>query len=70
MSTYEIASLVINAASLIISAAAVGSIWYGIYRMGTAGDQRSKREDQRHTEAMTALRALIERTAPRPDAAP
>ncbi|MDE0341956.1 MAG: hypothetical protein OXK82_02080 [Deltaproteobacteria bacterium] len=61
MSTYEIASLIVSAASTV---AVVGSIWYGIYRMGTASDQRSKREDQRHAEAMTALRALIERTAP------
>ena len=56
-----------------ISLLMVGVVWAGIMVMRRAGDQRSKREDQRHaeamvahaashTEAMRALEALIERT--------
>ena len=52
-----------------ISLLMVGVVWAGIVVMRRAGDQRSKREDQRHTEAMAAhtqamraLEALIERT--------
>ena len=65
MTTYEIGSLIIAAASLIIAALGVGSIWLGIWQMRRAGDQRAAREDQRHAEAMRALEALIERTAGR-----
>lgn len=53
MTTYE-------TLSLIVSAGAVASIWFGIWRMGRAGDQRAAREDARHTEAMEALRAVIQ----------
>jgi len=52
MTTYE-------ALSLIVSAAAVGSIWFGIWQMRRAGDQRAAREDARHAEAMRALEGLI-----------
>ena len=52
MTTYE-------TLSLIISAAAVGSIWFGIWQMRRAGDQRADREDARHAEAMRALEGLI-----------
>ena len=52
MTTYE-------TLSLIVSAAAVTSIWFGIWQMRRAGDQRADREDARHAEAMTALRALV-----------
>ena len=52
-----------------ISLLMVGVVWAGIMLMRRSGDQRSKREDQRHaeamaahTEAMRALEALIERT--------
>lgn len=45
-----------------ISLLMVGVVWAGIMLMRRAGDQRSKREDQRHAEAMRALEALIERT--------
>ena len=65
MTTYETGSLIIAAASLIIAALGVGSIWFGIWQMRRAGDQRAAREDQRHAEAMRALEALIERTAGR-----
>ncbi len=40
--------------SLIVSAGAVGSIWFGIWQMRRAGDQRAAREDARHAEAMRA----------------
>ena len=57
---------------LAIGALGVGSIWLGIWQMGRAGDQREKREDARHREAMEALRqqgealrVLIERTGSR-----
>ena len=52
MTTYEILSLV-------VSASAVASIWFGIWQMRRAGDQRADREDARHAEAMTSLRALV-----------
>ena len=64
--------IIFVAASLTLQTAAVGTIAYGIWRMGRAGDQRAAREDARHTEAMTrldqqgeALRVLIERTGGR-----
>lgn len=44
---------------LTVSAFAVGSIWFGIWQMRRAGDQREKREDARHAESMRALEALI-----------
>ena len=49
----------IAAGQLSVSALAVGSIWFGIWQMRRAGDQRSEREDQRHTEAMRALEAMV-----------
>ena len=52
MTTYE-------TLSLIISAAAVLSIWLGIWQMRRAGDQRAVREDARHREAMRSLEAII-----------
>ncbi|MDE0033312.1 MAG: hypothetical protein OXU75_09290 [Deltaproteobacteria bacterium] len=69
MSTYEIASLIIASAQAAAATGAAIGIWRGINQMAKASEQRSKREDQHHAEAMTALRALIERTAPHPDAA-
>ena len=48
---------------LAVGAFGVGSIWLGLWQMRRAGDQREKREDARHREAMEALRVLIERTA-------
>ncbi len=35
----------------------VGLVWLGLQQMRRAGDQREKREDARHREAMTALDA-------------
>ena len=54
----------------------VGLVWLGLRQMRWAGDQREKREDARHREAMRAhvkgmdqqgevLKVMIERTAPR-----
>ncbi len=57
----------------------VGLVWLGLQQMRRAGDQREKREDGRHREAMRALdqqaetlravvkgmETIIERTAPR-----
>ena len=37
-----------------ISLLMVGVVWVGIVVMRRAGDQRSKREDQHHAEAMAA----------------
>ena len=51
--------IIFAVASVALQAAAVGTIAYGIYRMGRASDQREKREDQRHAEAMRALEGLI-----------
>ena len=48
MTTYE-------TLSLIVSAAAVLSIWFGVWQMRRAGDQRAAREDARHAEAMEAI---------------
>ncbi len=66
MTEFEAASLAVREAALTATylqatvAAAVGlgqlvAILYGIHRMGRASDQREKREDQRHTEAMATL---------------
>lgn len=56
--------------SLLIGLGQIAIVWYGIRAMQLASDRRTKEQDQRHEEAMTALnesreslRALIERTA-------
>ena len=54
----------IAAAHVAIGLIQAGIVWYGIRAMQRAGDRRAKEQDQRHTEAMTALRELIVRTAP------
>ena len=59
MTTYEIATLAISAAQAIASLVAVAAILVGIRQMRHAGDQREKREDARHAEAMRALEGLI-----------
>lgn len=75
MSEFEIATLAARDAALwvaiaqIAAAIAIGLgqiavVWYGIRTMQRAGEQRARDQDQRHDEAMTALRALIARTAP------
>lgn len=77
MTEYEAASLALQQshlwAAIAIPAVAglvgIGQcwlIWIGIRRMGQTSDQREKREDQRHVEAMArldqqaeSLRALV-----------
>lgn len=49
--------------ALIVGTGQIGMIWWGIAQMRRASEHR----DHQHEEAMTALRALIERTAPRDD---
>ena len=48
------------AASLAIGIAQVAVVWYGIRAMQRAGAQRAHEQDQRHTESMRALDALID----------
>ena len=50
--------------SLLTLAVSSGLVFYGFRLMRRGTEQRAREADQRHTEAMTALRALIERTAP------
>lgn len=66
----------IAAGQLAVGAVGVTLVWRGLQQMRHAGDQREKREDARHREAMQALanqaegmraltegmRVLIERT--------
>ena len=48
------------AVSLAIGIAQIAVVWYGIRAMQRAGAQRAHEQDQRHTEAMRALDALID----------
>ena len=71
------------AATLAIGAGQIAIVWYGIRAMTRASaaraadrasaeraaDSRERAADQRHTEAMRALEALIARTAPAAPAA-
>ena len=65
--------LAVGAGQLTVGAVGVILVWRGLQQMCHAGDQREKREDARHLEAMQvlnanhleamrALEALIERT--------
>ena len=65
--------LAVGAGQLAVGAVAIILVWQGLLQMRRAGDQREKREDARHREAMQglnanhreamrALEALIERT--------
>ena len=47
---------------LAVGAVGVMLVWQGLQQMRRAGDQREKREDARHREAMRALEVLVERT--------
>ena len=53
------------AATLFIGLLQVGVVWFGIRVMQRQGRERSREQDQRHEESMTALKALIERTGAR-----
>lgn len=70
MTDFEIATLAARDAALWVAVAqiaatvAIGTgqiaiVWYGIRAMQRAGDRRAREQDQRHTEAMRALEALI-----------
>ena len=68
MDEYELAALALRGAGNWIAAAHVavgliqaGIVWIGIRAMHRAGDRRAAEQDQRHAEAMAALRALIVR---------
>ena len=63
------------AVTFLIGLAQIAVVWFGIRIMQRSGTQRAREHDQRHeeamkrqeaqhAEAMVALRALIERTAP------
>ena len=52
----------IAAGQLAIAAFGVILVWQGLQQMRRAGDQREKREDARHREAMRVLEVLVERT--------
>lgn len=52
----------IAAGQLAVGAVGFILVWQGLQQMRRAGDQREKREDARHREAMRALEVLIERT--------
>ena len=65
MTPFEIATLAISAGQLVVGGFGVWLVREGVQQMRRAGDQREKREDARHREAMRALEVLIERTGPR-----
>ena len=65
MTPFEIATLAISAGQLVVGGFGVWLVREGVQQMRRAGDQREKREDGRHREAMRALEVLIERTGPR-----
>ena len=48
--------------ALLIGLGQIAVVWFGIRVMRQAGERRAKEQDQRHDEAMTALRELIART--------
>ncbi|MYH16270.1 MAG: hypothetical protein F4149_13980 [Gammaproteobacteria bacterium] len=64
-------------AQVVIGAGQIAVVWHGIRSMIASGQARAcehdqrheeamRKYDQRHEETMTALRALITRTAPQP----
>ena len=52
-------------ATVVVGGTQCGLIWYGLTRMEETGRRREKHLDQQHQESMTALTALINRTAPK-----
>ncbi len=63
-------------AQAVIGAGQIAVVWHGIRTMIASGMARAREHDQRHEEnmrnhevTMTALRALIARTAPQPERA-
>ncbi len=51
------------AATIVIGLGQIAIVWFGIRVMQRTGAQRAREQDQRHEEAMNALRELIVRTA-------
>ncbi len=49
--------LAVGAGQLAVAAVGVILVWRGLQQMRHAGDQREKREDARHREAMQSLNA-------------
>ena len=54
-----IGQLAIGVGQLMVGIAGVILVWQGLRQMLHAGDQREKREDARHREAMLSLGAII-----------
>jgi len=54
-----IGQLAIGVGQLMVGIAGVILVWQGLRQMRHAGDQREKREDARHREAMRSLEAII-----------
>ena len=47
------------AATVAIGIGQIAIVWFGLRVMQRMGERRAREQDQRHEEAMTALRALI-----------
>ncbi len=60
MEWFAAGHLAVGAGQLAIGAIGVLLVWRGLQQMRRAGDQREVRETARHTEAMTALRSVVQ----------
>ena len=72
MTAVEIAAIAQPLVAALVGAGQIAVVWYAIRAMIGANQDRAdgaaeaaRQADQRHAETMTALQALIERTAPR-----
>ena len=57
MTLFETVTLSISAGQLLVAGIGVWLVRQGLHQMRRAGDQREKREDARHREAMAAIDA-------------
>ena len=55
MTLFETVTLAISAGQLLVAGIGVWLVRQGLQQMRQAGDQREKREDARHREAMAAI---------------
>ena len=55
MTLFETVTLAISAGQLLVAGIGVWLVRQGLHQMRRAGDQREKREDARHREAMAAI---------------
>ena len=55
MTLFETVTLSISAGQLLVAGIGVWLVRQGLHQMRRAGDQREKREDARHREAMAAI---------------